>query len=128
MNALALMQLARVKGLLLPEAASTALGIDDQEIAQAFEQFRVNGWLVSTPRGWRLTPDGRRATAAMLEEERATLDASLLRTFYEEFCVVNLELKATITAWQLRVDGTPNDHTDAAYDRAVTARLDRTHV
>ncbi len=64
----------------------------------------------------------------MVEQERATLDASGLRALYEEFCVVNAELKATITAWQLRADGTPNDHSDAAYDEGVAARLIQLHA
>jgi pyruvate,orthophosphate dikinase len=127
-NELALLQLARVKGLLSADAANTALGIDIEKIGQALEQFRTRGWLDSTARGWRLTPAGRKITAGMVEEERATLDAASLKALYEEFCQANAELKATMTAWQLRADGTPNDHTDKVYDLGVAARLDRLHA
>jgi pyruvate,orthophosphate dikinase len=128
MNPLALLQLARVKGLLSAETAGAALSIDGPQVAQAFEQFRSEGWLESTARGWRLTAAGRHIAATMVEQERATLDASRLRTLYEEFCTVNVELKATIAAWQLRADGMPNDHTDKGYDQKVAARLDQLHV
>jgi pyruvate, orthophosphate dikinase len=128
MNALALLQLARVKGLLSAEAASAALGMDGNEIAQAFEQFHAKGWLDTTTRGWRLTPAGRKVTAILVEEERAALDTAALAALYEEFCGINLELKATITAWQLRADGTLNDHSDKGYDHGVAARLNQVHV
>jgi pyruvate, orthophosphate dikinase len=128
MNSLALLQLARVKGLLSAETAGAALSIDRSQVAQAFEQFRASGWLESTARGWRLTAAGRHTAATMVEQERTTLDASRLRILYEEFCTVNVELKATITAWQLRADGTPNDHTDKGYDQKVAARLSQLHV
>lgn len=43
---------------------------------------------------------------------------------------MNLTLKATLTAWQIRsVDGAdiPNDHQDAAYDATVLDRLAGVH-
>ena len=127
-NTLALLQLARVKGLLSAEAASTALGVDLETIRAAFEQFHAQGWLDSTARGWRLTPAGRQVTSTLVAQERATLNAAELKALYGEFCTANAELKATMTAWQLRADGTPNDHGDKAYDQAVTARLSVLHA
>jgi pyruvate,orthophosphate dikinase len=127
-NTLALLQLARVKGLLSAEAASTALGVDLETIRPAFEQFRAQGWLDSTARGWRLTPAGRQVTSTLVAQERATLDAAELKALYGEFCTANAELKATMTAWQLCADGTPNDHGDKAYDQTVTARLSVLHA
>src|ERR1700692_3686479 len=117
MNELALLQLARVKGLLSAEAANTALDVDVETIRRAFEQFRAKGWLDSTARGWRLTPAGRQAASTMVAEERTTLDAACLRALYEEFCGAIAELKATMPAWQLLADRTPNDHSDKIYDQ-----------
>ena len=128
MNVLALLQLARVKGLLSAETAGSVLDTDPNEIARTCEDLRARGWLEATPRGWRLTPGGRRFTAGLIEEERAALDAGSLHGLYQEFCAINVELKATIAAWQVRPDGTLNDHTDRAYDGAVAARLHRVHV
>jgi pyruvate, orthophosphate dikinase len=128
MNELALLQLARVKGLLTPEAAAASLGAAPQEVAEQFERFRERGWLDPTPRGWRLTPAGRKTTAEQLEQERTHLDAATMKALYDEFCGVNGELKAVMTAWQLRGDGTPNDHTDKTYDQGVIARLKQLHA
>ena len=47
-----------------------------------------------------------------------------LRPLFEKFLPVNHELREICTAWQLRPDGTPNDHADAAYDASVRDRLD----
>ncbi len=52
------------------------------------------------------------------DEEKA------LRPLFEKFLPVNHALRELCTAWQLRPDGTPNDHTDAAYDATVRDRLD----
>jgi pyruvate, orthophosphate dikinase len=128
MNELALLQLARVKGLLSTETAAAALGSDAEMMSRTLEQFRAKGWLDSTARGWRLTAAGRQIAATMVEEERAALDAENLKALYQEFCTANAELKATMTAWQLRADGTPNDHSDKTYDQIITVRLARLHA
>lgn len=58
----------------------------------------------------RLAPDG--------DEERA------LRPLFEGFLPVNHRLRELCTAWQLRPDGSANDHSDAAYDAGVRDQLD----
>lgn len=47
-----------------------------------------------------------------------------LRPLLEKFLPVNHQLRELCTSWQVRGDGTPNDHSDAAYDAAVRDRLD----
>jgi hypothetical protein len=47
-----------------------------------------------------------------------------LRPLFEKFLPVNHQLRELCTAWQLRPDGTPNDHSDAGYDASVRDRLD----
>lgn len=47
-----------------------------------------------------------------------------LRPLFEKFLPVNHSLRELCTAWQLRPDGTPNDHSDAAYDAGVRDRLE----
>ena len=46
---------------------------------------------------------------------------------YEDFCAFNAELKQIMTAWQVKRDGTPNDHADVDYDNAVLQRLADLH-
>jgi hypothetical protein len=52
------------------------------------------------------------------DEEKA------LRPLFEKFLPINHELREICTAWQLRPDGSTNDHTDAGYDASVRDRLD----
>lgn len=127
MQDLTLLQLARVKGLLSSDAVADSLGVSSSQLQPLFEKFSTREWLATTPRGWRLTPAGRTATAELVESERKTLNAPALHLVYEQFCEVNAELKATITAWQMRDASTPNDHTDASYDQQVIARLAAVH-
>lgn len=69
---------------------------------------------------WRLTEDGRAAHAVALASEIADRDLSALP--YERFLALNSDFKQICTDWQVR-RGEPNDHGDAAYDRAVLDRL-----
>jgi hypothetical protein len=76
--------------------------------------------------GWSLTGEGRSELEGLLAAE---LDAAGARPIvagvYERFGPLNKELLATCTAWQVRDEGTGalNDHSDAAYDAEVIARL-----
>ena len=74
--------------------------------------------------GWSLTPEGRSAHAEMLAGKRAAAAVDhLVGASYERFLALNDELIAVCTRWQLRADGSLNDHTDAAYDAAVIDEL-----
>jgi pyruvate,orthophosphate dikinase len=93
------------------------------EIRAACDRFASAGLVATSARGWRLTPDGREHAAKLVAEERAGLDRAALDSLYETFLKPNAELKAVITAWQMRDENTPNDHTDATYDASVIARI-----
>jgi pyruvate,orthophosphate dikinase len=45
-----------------------------------------------------------------LAKERARTDPVSVVAPNEEFCVFSAELKQVMTAWQVKGDGTPNDH------------------
>lgn len=79
--------------------------------------------------GWTLTAAGRRRGERLLAEEADQAGArSALDAAYAEFRLLNGELLAACTQWQLRdVDGRPvvNDHADGDHDAAAVARLAR---
>ena len=52
-----------------------------------------------------------------LAEDLAGADVASLTAPYQEFLTLNEQFKALCADWQLR-GGEPNDHTDAAYDKA----------
>ena len=70
------------------------------------------------------TPAGSAAAAAATRLPEGGEVEHGLRPLFEKFLPVNHRLRELCTAWQLRPDGTPNDHTDAAYDASVRDTLD----
>jgi len=73
--------------------------------------------LMPTPEGTAVAQEAIRLPSGS-DEERA------LRPLFEKFLPVNHELREICSAWQLRPDGSSNDHSDAAYDASVRDRLD----
>lgn len=76
----------------------------------------------------KLTATGRAELDELLAAERATVDQEALKSVYHgTFDALNTTFKQLVTDWQL-IDGTrPNDHSDAAYDGAIVARLGELH-
>lgn len=70
------------------------------------------------------TPEGTSAAQAATRLPASGEAEKALRPLFEKFLPVNHRLRDLCTAWQLRPDGTPNDHSDAAYDASVRDQLD----
>jgi hypothetical protein len=70
------------------------------------------------------TPAGTQAAQEAMRLPVGGEDEKALRPLFEKFLPVNHELRELCTAWQLRPDGNPNDHSDAGYDAGVRDRLD----
>jgi hypothetical protein len=70
------------------------------------------------------TPEGTAAAQQALRLPAGGDDEKALRPLFEKFLPVNHELREICSAWQLRPDGSTNDHADAAYDASVRDRLD----
>lgn len=126
----------------LTETPHSSAVLDPAE--QALVSLVVRGMMRGAPdpatgdlvdRGWAMikgpitmpTPQGTAAAGDLLRlpadsEARAELDK-----LFDAFLPVNRRLRDVCSAWQSRSDGTPNDHTDAAYDDAVRDRLDEVH-
>jgi hypothetical protein len=70
------------------------------------------------------TPEGTAAAQQALRLPAGGDDEKAIRPLFEKFLPVNHELREICSAWQLRPDGSTNDHADAAYDASVRDRLD----
>ncbi len=119
---LLLLQTARLKGR-LQDMTAAAFGADLDRL----KQLEHSGLLKLGTSGARLTLKGREHLAQLLSLEHQHIDQSALGRLYLEFDVPNTVVKATVSTWQVRPDGTVNDHTDPAYDAAVVARLADSH-
>jgi hypothetical protein len=94
------------------EAEGFLQGLLAQELALFREQRAL----------WQITPAGKEAHKAALAADTPSEVAGALKPSYEEFLVINESFKQLCGDWQLK-DGAPNDHSDAAYDKAVIDRL-----
>lgn len=125
---LVLLRLIALKGRAPLDVVADALGIPVDAVATACGQLSGKGWCLRNGDALRLTPAGRDHLAGLLNEERGTLDHADVLARYEAFCALNVALKEVMTAWQVRSDGTANDHADPAYDQGVLDRLAALHA
>ncbi|MCW2721752.1 hypothetical protein [Pseudonocardia sp.] len=126
MDELAVLRIVAVKGRVAAAEVADSLGLDVSDVGRLGDRLVADGAFKETLRGWRLSEDGRARAAEALDRERAGIDHDALAAAYDEFCVLNGELKQIVTDWQLR-DGVPNDHADTGYDSGVLARLGDLH-
>ncbi|GAA4088232.1 hypothetical protein ACFFOS_11355 [Nocardioides kongjuensis] len=125
---LSVLRVVELKGRVREADVATPLGIAPEAAGALLTDLEGSGELVRAGAGFRLADPGRARLAELLAADAATVDQPSLAAAYDDFCVVNADLKTIVTAWQLRADGTPNDHTDAAYDAGVLARLADLHA
>jgi pyruvate,orthophosphate dikinase len=126
MNPDSLVACLRVKGFGKPETLSEALDMPTAAIEAAIADLIASGLIEQTRAGARLSATGRALAAELLTREREGLDHKRLEEAYERFVPLNSEFKVLVTDWQIRqVDGKTqrNDHSDAAYDAEILARL-----
>ena len=71
---------------------------------------------------WQITPAGKEAHREALAADAPASVIGELHDAYETFLGINTAFKELCGDWQLR-DGQPNDHSDAAYDKAIIERL-----
>jgi hypothetical protein len=73
------------------------------------------------------TPAGTAAAGQLLRVSPGSEAEQKIDKLFDGFLPINRRLREVCSAWQTRPDGTPNDHTDAAYDDGVRDRLDEVH-
>lgn len=122
----AILQAARLKGRLTPELAVSSSGLDPESVATELDRLREAGFVAGDARV-RITPAGREHLKELAATERADVDDLALKAFYEEFDDHNTRLKTIVSNWQM-IGDTPNEHTDAEYDRGVIENLVDLHT
>ena len=73
------------------------------------------------------TPEGTAAAAELLRLPPGGQEEQELDKLFDGFLPINRRLRDTCSAWQTRPDGTPNDHSDGAYDDMIRDQLDEVH-
>lgn len=118
----------KVKGLATDDFLTVMTGLDGDRRIALVAGMVDDGWVRrrETPRlsGTMITPAGRAEydrLAAQLAP--AAPDVEAIACVYDAFLPVNSDFKKVCAAWQMAADGTPNDHTDVAYDAKVVGDL-----
>jgi pyruvate, orthophosphate dikinase len=120
-----------VKGYAGPEGIATALRCAHEDGAAMLDLLVADGLVEMAAGSFRLTADGKAVGHERITEDTTSWGLDNALAALDAFLVLDLRMKDTVTAWQMReVDGaqTFNDHTDAAYDARVMDRLAALHV
>lgn len=117
----------RLKGRTAADAVAKATGQAAARSAAELDAGVSSGALVEANGRFRVTTEGIELLARLLEDERGTVDTVRLETLYESFDNHNSTLKQIVTEWQVRPDGTPNEHDEEAYDLRIVQRLSALH-
>jgi len=124
---LSLLRLLGLKGRATADILADSLSMPANAVAAAYVPLCQRDLCSKAGDALRLTRAGQEHLNALLAEERARTDPAAVVALYEEFCVLNAELKQIMTAWQVKGDGAPNDHLDTDYDAVVLQRLSELH-
>lgn len=121
----------RVKGLASDSVLAAMSGTPESDLSAALDPLIADGLVIRREgrvSGSMLTAAGKQRQAELLAafapngDEKTAID-----TFYAAFLPVNASFKGVCTAWQMRDETTPNDHSDDDYDQSVIADLDDIH-
>lgn len=117
----------RLKGLAGSDVIAEITGQDTVTVESVLQVMVQSEHAQETPRGLRLSPEGKEWLDGLLDEERQGIDQVAMESVYEDFCSHNDLFKQLVTDWQMRTDSDEqvlNDHLDADYDAAIINRLE----
>jgi pyruvate, orthophosphate dikinase len=117
-----------IKGFALPDAVADAVLASSDDVSPVVDRLVADGLVDATAGAFRLTDAGRSQADALLVAERDRWGLDAATAALDAFLDIDQRVKETVTAWQLRDEGTPNDHTDAEYDASVLDRLAAVHA
>ena len=125
-----LLRALAVKGAVPADQLATAVACEPGLASSLADGLLAAGLAEASGFGCRLTGEGKLRASALFTADRDRLGTDRAVALLEAFRVLDMAMKETVTAWQLRAgEGEPliNDHSDPAYDTQVLARLSGLH-
>lgn len=121
----------RIKGLAPDAVLAEMVGAGAEELPSLLAPLIDDGLVVRREgrmSGTMLTPVGKERHAEQLAAGKPTGAAeAAVEAFYAAFLPLNGAFKRICSAWQMRDETTPNDHSDSQYDGAVIGDLAATN-
>jgi len=119
-----------IKGVATGDQLTLNLACDPESVSALVAQLGAAGLIEAATDGDRLTGEGKLRALAAFDADRERVGADRLVELLAFFHKLDLRMKDTVTAWQLRPSGDEpviNDHSDPAYDAQVLERLSELH-
>lgn len=128
---LVILHLLRLKGFAAEDLIVRDTDLGSPEVQEFLLQAQSDGLIVERSgriSGWTLTAQGRTAHAELLAAELEETGAKpAVEHANTTFLELNQPFKELCSRWQMRPDGSVNDHGDQSYDDAVVADLGALH-
>ena len=126
------LQAIGIKGFAQAQAVADALLSTVDVVQPILDQLQIDGLTSMVAGAHRLTEAGSTHVARLLAAQQAAWGIEAAGAALDAFVVLDHRVKETVTAWQLRDDGTgnqvANDHCDADHDRSVLDDLAAVHA
>ena len=119
-----------IKGIATVDQLTLNLACDPESLSALLAQLGAASLIEAATGGDRLTGEGKLRALAAFDADRQRVGADRLAELLGSFHELDLRMKDTVTAWQLRPSGDEpvfNDHSDPGYDAQVLERLSELH-
>ena len=119
-----------IKGFAQPQGVADVVLSTAEAVQPVLDALIAEGLVAPSAGAFRLTESGTSRAASLLADEQANWGIERATAALDAFLALDLRMKETVTAWQLRDPDAQliNDHTDPDYDRAVLERLAALHT
>jgi pyruvate,orthophosphate dikinase len=117
-----------IKGFATSDAVADAVLSTPDDARPVIDALVADGLVESSAGAYKPTASGRARADELLLAERDAWGADAAMAALDAFLDIDHRVKEVVTAWQMRDDQTPNDHSDAEYDASVLDRLAAIHV
>jgi pyruvate,orthophosphate dikinase len=119
-----------IRGFVPVQGVADVVLASPADVGSILEQLSIDGLATQVAGAYRLTEAGAARAQILLSAEQEAWDIDQAGAALDAFVLLDQRMKDAVTAWQLRdpEGGVPNDHSDAAYDRAVLDRLATLHA
>ena len=120
-----------IKGAAPVDQLANAVSCAPEMASSLADQLVACGLAEVTGGSSRLTGEGRLKALEAFASDQDKLGADRSAALFETFRPLDLRMKDTVTAWQLRATGHDslfNDHSDAGYDTQVLDTLSELHA